>query len=75
MPWYMVSWHVEEEDHLIEDKRNGKMQNRRNYKRHIPQVSLLLWLKMVAVCCFVWPLALRLWSRRQTKILVIAIVF
>ena len=25
-------------------------------------VSLLLWRKMVTVHCFIWPLALRLWS-------------
>ena len=28
-------------------------------------MSLLLWYKMVAVCCFIWPLALRLWSVSQ----------
>ena len=35
-----------------------------NPKRHIPLVSLLLWYKMVAVHCFVWPPALQLWSGR-----------
>ena len=29
-----------------------------NPKRHMALVSLLLWRKMVAVCCFVWPPAL-----------------
>ena len=50
---------------LIEDKRKDKAQRantRRNPKRHIPLVSLLLWRKMVAVRCFVWALGLRLWS-------------
>ena len=53
---------------LIEDKRKDKEQTahtRRNPKRHIPLVSLLLWHKMVAVHCFVWPLGLRLWSVSQ----------
>ena len=31
-------------------------------KRHCPLVSLLLWRKMVATCCFVWPLGLGPWS-------------
>ena len=54
---------------LIEDKRKDKAQRahtRRNPKRHITRVSLLLWRKMVAVHCFVWPLGLRLWSVRQS---------
>jgi len=38
---------------------------RRNPKRHIPLVSLLLCRKMVAVHPFVWALGLRLWSVRQ----------
>ena len=49
---------------LIEDKRKDKAQRAYTHlhpKRHIPLVSLLLWRKMVVVCCFVWPLALRLW--------------
>ena len=53
---------------LIEDKRKDKAQRahtHRNPKKHIPLVSLLLWRKMVAVYCFVWPLGLRLWSRSQ----------
>ena len=53
---------------LIEDKRKDetwRAHTRWNPKRHIPLVSLLLWLKMVAVHCFVWPLALRLRSGRQ----------
>jgi len=28
-------------------------------------VSLLLWCKMVAVCYFIWPPALQLWSGRK----------
>ena len=50
---------------LIEDKRKDKAQRTytcQNPKRHIPLVSLLLWHKMVTVCCFIWPLTLRLWS-------------
>ena len=46
---------------LIEDKRKDKEQRAYthwNPKRHIPLVSLLLWCKMVAVRCFVWPLSL-----------------
>ena len=49
----------------IEDERRDKAQRTytgRNPKRHIPLVSLLLWRKMVAVHCFIWPVALRLWS-------------
>ena len=38
---------------------------RRNPKRHIPPVSLLLCRKIVAVNYFVWALGLRLWSVRQ----------
>ena len=50
---------------LIEDERRDKAQwtyTRRNPKKPIPPVSLLLWRKIVAVCRFVWPLALQLWS-------------
>ena len=53
---------------LIEDKRKDKAQRahtRRNPKRHIPMVSLLLLRKMVAMHCFVWSLVLRLWSVSQ----------
>ena len=56
---------MKEDDYLIEDKRNSKAQKldiHRNYKRHISPVSLLLWCKMVVAHCFVWPLALQLWS-------------
>ena len=52
---------------LIEDKGKGKAQKAhtcRNPKRHIPLVSLLLWHEMMAVRCFIWSLALRLWSDR-----------
>ena len=58
-------WMKKKISSLIEDKRRDKAQRaytRRNPKRHILRVSLLLWCKMVAVCCFVWPLALQLWS-------------
>ena len=54
MPWN--DFHEEDND-LIEDKRNSKAQKaniRWNYKRNIPPVSLLLWSKMVVVCCFVF---------------------
>ena len=66
----MVS--LDEEDKqpvVIEDKRKDKAQRthtRWNPKRHIPLVSLLLWRKIVAMHCFVWPLGLRLWSVSQT---------
>ena len=53
---------------LIEDKRINKAQRvhtHRNPERHMPLVSLLLWHKMVATRCFVWPPALRLWSSRH----------
>ena len=51
----------------MEDKRNNEAQRplTRNTKRHILLVSLLLWRKMVAIRCFIWALALRLWSVRQ----------
>ena len=58
-------WMKKKTSNLIEDKRKDKVQRahtRRNPKRHIPLVSLLLWRKMVAVRCFVWALGLRLWS-------------
>ena len=67
----MVSLDEEETSSLIEDKRKDKAQRahtRRNPKRHIPLVSLLLLRKMVAVHCFVWPLGLRLWSSSPSKI-------
>ena len=43
----------------MEDKRNGKAQREQahqNPKRQIRPVSLFLYHKMVAVCCFVWSL-------------------
>ena len=55
----------EEDKQPIEDKRKDKAHRaytRRNPKKHIPPVSLLLWHKMVTVRCFVWALGLRLWS-------------
>ena len=57
------------ETSLIEDKRKDKAQRaqtRQNPKRHIPEVSLLLWHEMVPICCFVWPPALKLWSGGQS---------
>ena len=65
----MVLFDEEETSSLIENKIKDKAQRaytHRNPKRHIPLVSLLLWHKMVAVLCFVWPLALQLWSVRQS---------
>ena len=49
---------------LIEDKRQATedLHSSEPQKAHTPLVSLLLLPKMVAVCCFVCPLALRLWS-------------
>ena len=38
-----------------------------NSNKYIPQLSLLLWRKIVAVRCFVWPPALRLWSGWQAR--------
>ena len=49
---------------LIKDKAQ-RAHTLWNPKRHTPLVSLLLWRRMVAVCCFVWPLGLRLWSVSQ----------
>ena len=57
----MVLMLKEEDNQPDEDKRKGKVQRvytRQNPKRHI---RLLLWYKMVAVHCFVWPLGLRMW--------------
>ena len=58
-------WMKKKTSSLIEDKRIDKVHRvhtRRNPKRHIPPVSLLLWRKMVTVRCFVWALGLQLWS-------------
>jgi len=60
----MVSLHEEEEEPTMEDKRNNEAQRpltRRNPKRYIPLVGLLLWRKLVAVHPFVWTLGLQLW--------------
>ena len=54
----------EEDQDKMKDKAQ-RARTRRNPKRHIPLVSLLLWRKMVAVRCFVWPPALQLWTGRQ----------
>ena len=50
---------------LMEDKSNNKAQRshtRRNPKRHILLVSLLLCCKITAVWCFIWYLGLRMWA-------------
>jgi len=64
---------------LMEDKRNNVGQRpltRRNPKRRIPLVSLLLWRKMVAVHPFIWVLGLWLWSVRQwDEILTFLVIF
>ena len=65
----MVLLDEEEDKQPIEDKRKYKVQRAHthwNPKRHTPLVSLLLWHKMVAVRCFIWPLGLQLWSVRQS---------
>ena len=58
----MVLLHDEEES-LMEDKRNNEAQGAhtcRNPKRHISLVRLLLC-EMVAAYYFVWALDLQLW--------------
>jgi len=53
----------------MEDKRNNEVQSlhtRRNSKRHISLVNLLLWHKMVAIRYLIWALGLRLWSGSET---------
>ena len=52
-------------NHVIKNKRKGKVQKAdtcQNQKMHMPPMSLLLWHEMVVMRCFIWPLALRLWS-------------
>ena len=64
-------WMKKKTSSLIEDKIKDKAQRAytcRNPKRHILLVSLLFWHKMAAVRCFVWPLALRLWSVNEVTI-------
>jgi len=51
----------------MEDKSNNKEQSphmytRRNLKRHISLVSLLLCCKIAAVWCFVFSLGLWMWA-------------
>ena len=58
----MISWHEDDNNHLIEDKRNSKSAERHK----IPPVRLTLWYIMVTMCYFVWPLAFQLWSVRQS---------
>ena len=72
----MVSMIEEETTNLIEDERKYKAHRAytcQNPKRHIPTVSLLLWCKLVTMCCFVWALGLRLWSVSETKFQVLEI--
>ena len=57
----MVFWHEEEDNHLTEDKGIAK-QRRHSLEPQISPANLLLWLRMVAMDYFIWPLALRLWS-------------
>ena len=69
-------WIKKKTSSLIEDKRKDKehrVYTRWNPIRHIPPVSLMLWRKMVTVCCFVWALGLRLWSVSETKFRVLTI--
>ena len=47
LSWFMIEKQGSESTHLLESKR------------HMPLVSLLLWRKMVAMHCFVWPPALQ----------------
>ena len=59
----MVSLLEEEEPNG--NKRNGKVQRKQacqNPKKYIPPVSLFLCHITVAQCCFIWSLALRMWS-------------
>ena len=56
---------------LIEDKMKDKVQRAHTHRNLIKvhaSGELLLWHKMVAVCCLIWPPVLRMWSGRQTKI-------
>jgi len=67
----MVSLHKEEG--LMEDERNNEAQRphtRQNPKRYISLVSLSLWHKVVAICCFVWALGGQVvseWVRQNFK--------
>ena len=54
-------WIKNKTSSLIEVKRKGAEGLYLLEPRHVPLVSLLLWHKMVILCCFVWPLSLRLW--------------
>ena len=49
----MVSLHEEDDNHVIEDKRNDKADTCWNQKMHMPPMSLLLQHEMVAMHCFV----------------------
>ena len=56
----MIAWH--EDDHLIEGKWNDKAEPQNSYPAYeFVVVTLKL---MVAMCFFIWPLALQLWSGR-----------
>ena len=69
MPQYGFIARRRKKTKLIEDKRKDKVQRAHthwNPKRHVPLVSLLLWRKMVAVHCFIWPVTVvRLEVRRR----------
>jgi len=62
----MESVHTDMKESIImEDKRMYKAQREPTCgspQKPIPLMSLLLWHKIVAICCFVWSLGLQLWS-------------
>ena len=47
---------------LIEYKEAQRTYTHHNPKKAHPAGEFTIVAQMVAVCCFVWPLALRLWS-------------
>jgi len=49
-------------NNVMEDEREDKEHTHQNHKRHISPVNLFWCRKMMAMCCFVWLLALQLWS-------------
>ena len=53
----MVSLH-EEDIYVIEDKRNDKVQKADTRKDTYHFMNLVLWHKIVAMRCFILPLAL-----------------
>ena len=62
----LIWFHCLKKNGLMEDESNEREQICQNPKKHISSVSLFLCCKMVIVCCFVWSLALRLWSVNET---------